>query len=230
MRLENNTENLQLALESSDATANEVDEIIAKLLSIKEGMQGVEKQSLVNRTNKKSAIRQLGDESVTISFKDKPHKKFHRPPKYQYLDNGVMKTWWGGGKMPNALRSAITNADGVEDRALLEQYLIPKEAGHYQYKDREGNTCFWNGEGETPKDLQILLNNGMDLAQFDNRLDAKPKPVITHSKGAIYEFQNKKGFMERWNPETDDMPLELLEKITIMGQPRPELLKKYLQV
>lgn len=229
MRLENKSEVVALALK--DTSTDEVTEIIEKLTMVRDQMQKLEKEKFNNTTEHKTAIRELSNGSVKINFVDKPHKKFKRPPKYQYKDeNGVTKTWWGGGVMPVALRQAITNEEGIEDRSKLEAFLIPKTAGHYQYKDKEGNVCFWNGQGDTPKDLQILLNNGVPLESFDTRVSPNAKPVIAHTKGGIYEFSDKQGKRISWNPDMEEMPYELLRKITVMGQPRPELLRKYLKV
>lgn len=229
MRLENKSEMVALALK--DTSTSEVTEIIEKLTMVRDQMQKLEKEKFKTITEHKTAIRELSDGAVKINFIDKPHKKFTRPPKYQYKDeNGVIKTWWGGGVMPVALRKAITNEEGIEDRSKLEQFLIPKTVGHYKYKDREGNVCFWDGQGETPKDLQILINNGLLLESFDTRKATNAKPVIALTKGGIYEFINKHNHRVIWNPDQEEMPYELLSKITVMGQPRPELLRKYLKV
>lgn len=231
MRLENNVKQLQVALE--DTSIEEVSEIIEKMTSLKNNLLKLNKKKFDNKSSIKSAVRALGDDNLIITFKDKPHSKFTRPPKYQYIDeNGIKKTWWGGGKMPNALKMAITNSDGVEDKSLLENYLIPSAEGKYQYKDMEGNICFWDGQGETPKDLQVLLNNGFSIEDFaiDAKVKSKPRPLMIHPKGSVYRFEDTKGAVVIWDPEQCEMPLELLKKITVLGQPRPELLKKYLVI
>ncbi|PML45581.1 hypothetical protein BCT75_04150 [Vibrio lentus] len=229
MRLDNNQDTIQLALK--DSCIEEVDAIISKLQAVKSGLKDVVNQKHKNKATQKRAIRELGDESLVISFQDKPHQKFKRPPKYQFTDSdGVVKTWWGGGKMPLELKNQITDENGVEDRDLLVNYLIPKDVGQYNYKDKDGNVCFWNGEGTPPNDLQTLLNNGFKLNDFKVSKPQKNKPVFIHGKSATYQFRDDSNSLVNWNPENEEMPDALLAKITVLGQARPELLKKYLVI
>lgn len=227
MRLENDLSKMTLALK--DATPTEIDEIIEKLLSIKQEMETLDTQH-TTVSKKKKAIRELGKDNLTITFKDKPHQKFQRTPKYQYTDtDGTLKTWWGGGKTPKVIKDAITLEDGSEDKTLLDQFLIPKTS-QYKFKDQDGNVCLWDGNGETPKDLQTLLNNNFKLEDFEIKKTEKPKAIFVHPVNALYEYKDKNNRVLTWDPETEPLPQELLDKITVLGQPRPELLKKFLKV
>ena len=57
--------------------------------------------------------------------------------------------------------------DGVEDRTLLEKYLIDKgDTAVYQFRDETGQVKTWSGKGKTPKALQHHIDKGYKLEQF----------------------------------------------------------------
>lgn len=96
--------------------------------------------------------------NIKISIK---RTAFKRPPKYQFKDNGEIKTWAGVGKMPLGLKKLIANGKALDD------YLIDKSGtALYMFKDSKGQIQTWTGKGKKPHDLEALILKGFPLDNF----------------------------------------------------------------
>lgn len=158
-KLENNDHSITVAL--NKMSLDEMEQIRDRMTKVIDDA----KESDKNEADVLEAVKRL-EETTNMRVAIK-RTAYNRPPKYQYKDaDGEWQTWAGVGKTPKALKDKIT-VNGVEDRTLLEKYLIDKgDNAVYQFRDETGQVKTWSGKGKTPKALQHHIDKGYKLDQF----------------------------------------------------------------
>lgn len=79
-------------------------------------LKEIAEQISSNGLDVQAVIQALSGQSVSQPKK----KRAPKPPKYEYFDGGVKKTWTGQGRTPSAIQKQL------DEGALLEDFAIEK--------------------------------------------------------------------------------------------------------